>query len=149
MTNRHDTAAPAGLGLHPFFRRPAGAVLRFKAGSVWMNDPTALPVSVTAVPEAWDHATGRIVGSVALDNCFNDWGGVAWIGLGTMRVAIEATEAFAHLQVYTPAGQDFFCVEPVTHRPNAINGAPGMTVLEPGQTLAGSVRFQMTEPSSG
>jgi aldose 1-epimerase len=148
MTNRHEGPAPAGLGLHPYFHRPEGATLRFKAESVWMNDATALPVSQVAVPDAWNHAAGLAVGSVALDNCYNGWDGVAHIGLRSTQITIEASAAFSHLQVYTPAGQDFFCVEPVTHRPNAINAARGMTILAPGQTLAGSVHFLMTEPSS-
>ncbi len=148
MTNRHDTPAPAGLGLHPYFRRPAGATLRFNAATVWLNDPTALPISQIPVPDLWNHAAGMAVGAASLDNCFSGWDGLAHICLGPMNLTIEASAAFKHLQVYTPEGQDFFCVEPVTHRPNGINATNGMTVLGPGETLSGTVVFHMAEASS-
>lgn len=147
MTNRHDTPAPAGLGLHPYFRRPAGATLRFHAATVWLNDPTALPTKQIPVPDLWNHAGGMAVGAAPLDNCFSGWDGVAHIGLGPMKLTIEASGAFRHLQVYTPEGQDFFCVEPVTHRPNGVNAANGMTVLGPGETLSGTVVFHMADSS--
>ena len=150
ITNRHHAAAPAGLGLHPYFPRPPGAGLRFNAGSVWLNDTTALPSRLVPVPNAWDHASGITVGAVTLDNCFNGWDGAAHLDLGTVAVTIEASAAFGHLQVYTPPDEPFFCVEPVTHRPDALNGRSGrgMPSLGPGETLAGAVTFRITEPSS-
>ncbi len=149
MTNRQDIPAPAGLGLHPYFRRPEGASLRFSAATVWLNDQTALPVGEVAVPDLWNHAQGKAVGSAPLDNCFAGWDGRADIDLGPTKVTIEASQAFRYLQVYTPEGQDFFCVEPVTHRPNGIAVAQGMTMLPPGETLSGSVIFRMTDSGGG
>ena len=148
MTNRHDIPAPAGLGLHPYFQRPDGAALRFNATSVWLNDKTALPVSEVAVPDLWNHAAGKPVGAAPLDNCFAGWDGRADIDLGATKMSIQASKAFRHLQIYTPEGQDFFCVEPMTHRPNGINAANGMTLLPPGETLSGSVTFHMTDSTS-
>lgn len=145
MTNRHTETAPAGLGLHPYFRRPAGATLRFNAETVWLNDPTQLPIGQSAIPPALAHAEGREVGSIRLDNCFSGWDGVATLGLGFATMTIEATDAFRHLQVYVPEGEDFFCVEPQTHRPDAINTPNAMTALPPGETLSGSITFRMTE----
>lgn len=151
LTNRHAAAAPAGIGLHPFFPRPAGASLRFRAGSVWLNDPTARPVRQVPVPAAWDHSAGLAVGTQALDQCFAGWDGLAQLDLGAVRLRIEASPTFRHLQVYTPPGEAFFCVEPVSHRPDAINdpNRTGMAILALGQTLAGTVAIHMTQPSSG
>ena len=149
ITNRHTDVAPAGLGLHPYFRRAEGATLRFNAPTIWLNDPTGLPIGSTAVPDPMNPATGLDVASVRLDNCFSGWDGVAHIDLGAMKLTIEASDAFRHLQVYTPAGENFFCVEPVTHRPDAINTANAMTVLPAGETLSGSVTFRMTETPLG
>ena len=149
MTNRHTEAAPAGLGLHPYFRRPAGARLRFNATTVWLNDPTSLPIGQSAVPDQLNHAAGLAVGSVRLDNCFSGWDGTAEIDLGSVKLIVEASAAFQHLQVYTPEGQDFFCVEPVTHRPDAVNTLNAMTALPAGETLSGSVTFRMTEALGG
>ena len=144
LSNRHTGPVPAGLGLHPFFPRPPGASLRFAADTVWLNDATALPVRSEPVPPKWDHKDGLAVGADALDNCFSGWDGTAFLDLGTVGMRIEASPVFRHLQVYTPPGQDFFCVEPVTHRPDAINHGAGMAVLAPGEALEGTAMFRIT-----
>jgi galactose mutarotase-like enzyme len=58
----------------------------------------------------------------------------------------DADAVFGNLQVFTPAGADFFCVEPNSHVPDSIShpelpAAQAMTVLAPGQTLSGSMMF--------
>jgi aldose 1-epimerase len=145
LTNRHATAVPAGLGLHPYFPRGTGAALRFDAAGVWLNDPTVLPLTYVAVPREWQHASGLTIGSLALDNCFTDWphrASITWNGHG---LAIEADALFSYLQVYTPPGEDFFCAEPVSHHPDAINrpGMPGMHILASGESVGGSVLFRV------
>ena len=149
VTNRHTEPAPAGLGLHPYFRRPVGATLRFSAETIWLNDRNALPIGQSPIPDGLNHRGGLEVGSARLDNCFGGWDGRAEIGLGPVALTIEASAAFKHVQVYTPEGEDFFCVEPVTHRPDAINTPNAMTALPPGGTLSGSVTFRMTEMPAG
>ena len=134
-TNRHAADAPMGLGVHPFFPRPAGASLGFQAYGVWLNQD-ALPVSHVAIPPEWDHASGRPVAGEPLDNCFTGWTGVARLP----GLTIEADSVFNCLQVFTPAGADFFCVEPVTHPPDPF-GRHEITILPPGATLSGSIRF--------
>ena len=141
ITNRHATSAPAGLGLHPYFPR-GGAMLGFRTESVWHNGSDMVPTQRTAVPPDWDHATARAVGSVALDNCFEGWDGVATLAWPDRTLTIEASEIFRHLIVYTPAGQDFFCVEPVSHANDAIN-RDGMHVLAPDETLRGAITFHL------
>jgi aldose 1-epimerase len=59
---------------------------------------------------------------------------------------IEATEVFRQVQVFTPSWADFFCVEPVSHVPDALNHTDlpadqAMHVLEPNETLGGTVRL--------
>lgn len=151
LTSRHTAPAPAGLGLHPYFPRGSGASLRFAADGVWHNDATVLPQAHVPVPAAWDHTAGCAIGSAALDNCFTGWPGqatIAWAGHG---LRIEAGPPFDHLQVYTPQGADFFCVEPVSHAPDAINRTdqPGMRIISPGETLSGSILLRVTELSHG
>jgi aldose 1-epimerase len=144
VTNRHDSSAPVGMGLHPFFPKRHDPVLRFAAGGVWDNGPDALPLRHMAVPAAWDHATQRPVASSRLDNCFTGWDGVAAFAAGPVRVRVEASAVFGNVQVFTPGWADFFCVEPVTHVPDAVNGVglpagQGMDELGPGAVLRGAV----------
>ena len=148
VTNRHSDPAPAGIGLHPYFGRRPGITLQFNAGGVWINGDSALPAQHAGVPRAWDHANGLPIGRARLDNCFTGWSSTARIGgiLGGVRLTADA--AFRHLQVYTPPHHDFFCAEPVSHVPDAINRTDlpfgqGMHVLPPGETLSGSVTIDL------
>jgi aldose 1-epimerase len=137
-TNLHSTPAPMGIGAHPYFPRAAGAIIEFQANGVWMNRD-ALAVTHQPIPAEWDHSAGRSADREPLDNCFTGWHGETQ--LPGMR--IKADPVMRDLQVFTPAGADFFCVEPVSHAPDAINRPEerGMTVLVPGQTIAASMTF--------
>jgi aldose 1-epimerase len=141
VENLEGHAVPAGLGLHPFFVREADCELFFRADNVWLADAEVLPTSRIVVPDAWDFEHGRRPDDVALDNCFADWDGEAtirWPGRG-LSLAVEASQIFRQLVIYTPPGQPFFCAEPVSHA----NGAIGRTRLEAGATLAGTVSFKV------
>jgi aldose 1-epimerase len=146
MTNRHDTAAPAGIGVHPFFPKQHDPSLRFDATGAWDNGPDALPLRHGPVPEAWSHLMPRRIADARLDNCFTGWKGTADILAGPGSLRIEASRTFRQLQVFTPGWADFFCVEPVSHVPDAINRPDlppeqAMQVLRPNETLAGTVRL--------
>jgi len=148
VTNRHSRPAPAGIGLHPYFPRGTGVTLQFKAGGVWINGKDALPTQHAKVPREWDHANRLPIGTARLDNCFTTWNRTARIGGIRGGVTITADAAFRHLQVYTPRQYDFFCVEPVSHVPDAINRSDlppgqGMHVLQPGEALSGTVTIAL------
>jgi aldose 1-epimerase len=57
-----------------------------------------------------------------------------------LRLDIEASEPFRHAVIYTPAGQRFFCIEPVSHA----NGQVGLAPLAAGGTLAGEAVFRLS-----
>jgi aldose 1-epimerase len=140
-TNLHSAPAPMGLGAHPWWPRTQGAAIAFPADGVWINRDS-LPMTHAPVPAGWDHAQARAADGEPLDNCFTGWPGEA--RLPGMR--ITADPVFRNLQVFTPARAAFFCVEPMTHVPNAINRpelpqAQAMTALAPGETLSGSMMF--------
>lgn len=148
LTNRHAGPAPAGIGLHPYFPRNTGVTLQFRAGGVWINGKDVLLAQHAKVPREWDHANGLPIGGERLDNCFTTWNRTAGIGGIGGGVTITADAAFRHLQVYTPHQQDFFCVEPVSHVPDAINrtdlpSGQGMRVLQPNEALSGSVTIAL------
>lgn len=146
LTNRHHGLAPAGIGLHPYFPKTDDPTLRFEAIGAWQNGPGSLPFRHrTPLPE-WRHDKPRPVRESRLDNCFTGWPGTADIHAGPASLRIEATEAFCNLQVFTPSWADFFCVEPVSHVPDAINrpdlpADQRMHALQPGDALGGTVRL--------
>lgn len=150
VTNEDDAPMPAGLGIHPWFDATPDARLQFSAGSVFQVDAGYLFAGVTPVPREWDFSGGRRVSGTGLVNGFAGWDGVArivWPERG-VSLTIQAAAPLSHLVVYTPPGQDFFCVEPVSHSVDAFNlessGAAannGTVVLQPGETMTSSARF--------
>ena len=146
ITSRHGGPAPAGIGIHPFFPKANEPSLRFNAAGAWENDPDSLPWRHGSPPADWVHSEPRAVAASRLDNCFTGWGGSAEIQAGPASLRIEASGVFGLLQVFTPSWADFFCVEPVSHAPDAVNrpdmpAGQGMHVLEPNAVLGGTVRF--------
>lgn len=144
MTNRHATAAPAGIGLHPYFPRTPDAALRFNATGAWRTGHDALPSCHGPLPPEWRHDAPRPVALSRLDNCFTGWDQEADITPAPASLRIQASDVFRQLQVFTPHWADFFCVEPVSHVPDAINrpalpADQAMRVLQPDETLHGTV----------
>lgn len=82
---------------------------------------------------------------------FGGWDGRAEIHWREhdMTLSIEADAAFTHLVVYVPPGQDFFCVEPVSHANDGFNllnqgvSGTGVALLAPGERQAGTIRFRI------
>ncbi len=144
LTNTDTTPMPAGLGLHPYFVRRPGIGLSFNSTGVWLADETQLPVKHAAPDALFDWRDGPQVDDAPfVDNAYSGWDGVATIRdpLATIRLSASANATGVH--VFAPRGEDFFCVEPVTHRPNAINApaaeATGVLALAPGETAVVSM----------
>ena len=149
ITNHHHAPAPAGIGLHPYFPKDNAAALRFDADGVWTNGPDMLPVRHGPIPADWDHRTPRQAAMERLDNCFTGWNGLAHISAGPASLRIQASAAFPNLQVFTPDWGDFFCAEPVSHIPDALNHpdlptGQAMASLPPNETLAGVIDLILT-----
>jgi aldose 1-epimerase len=146
LTNRHGGSAPAGIGVHPYFPKSNDPSLQFNAEGAWENGSDSLPARHGPPPVDWVHGEARAVSASRLDNCFTGWDGSAEIQAGPASLRIKASEVFGLLQVFTPSWADFFCVEPVSHAPDAVNrldmpAGQGMHVLEPSGVLGGTVRF--------
>jgi aldose 1-epimerase len=150
IENRDSRPMPAGLGHHPYFPRTPGVTLAFEAQSVWLNGADYLPSERIAVPPEWNFGRPRPLGEPGLDNCFTGWSGRARITWPEHKLVlvIEADPLYSHLVVFTPAGRDFFAVEPVSHMNDGINrmqdiGDTGVHVLAPGTSIAGEIRMRV------
>jgi aldose 1-epimerase len=147
LENEDGRPMPAGFGLHPFFPKRPGTSLRFATVGVYRNGPDSLPAGNDPVPDEWNYRTLRPLGEPKLDNCFNGWDGQAEIRFedDNLVLRMEADPVFGHLVVYVPSGRDYFAVEPVSHMNDAIHhldiAGNGLKILQPGETLAGTVRF--------
>jgi aldose 1-epimerase len=147
LTNLSDEPMPAGIGIHPWFVRPAQ--VRIRAAAVYPRntdsapdpEPVAGPYDLRerrAMPDGLD-ATWTELGDPPGDPPVE----LAWPNLGitaTIRVAAQTIFIVAA----SPASLGAIAVEPQTHAPQGLrrllNDEPGaLTVLNPRDSLRFSV----------
>ncbi len=141
VENRDSTPMPAGLGWHPYFRKGPGVQLKAHLEGVWLTDEESLPVRLAHGTRFGQWGRGdEVTRPELIDHCHTGWPGVAEILLPQegLRLALTASRALHWLHIYSPPGKDFFCIEPVSHMPNAVNrSAPpavtGHRLLAPGE----------------
>ena len=143
VTNESETTMPAGLGWHPYFPRTSQTTLTAHVTGLWLTDAEILPVACVAPPPDRDPGRGLLVDQVALDNAFVGWDGQAIVAWPERRAKLRlaARGPLGTLVVYTPPGESFFCVEPVSHITDAFNLAAagrtdtGMLTLAPSESV--------------
>lgn len=134
VQNVGDAAMPVSLGFHPYFERAPVTRLRFAAGSVWLTDATLLPTTEAPGDALADWASGAVPDtSHLIDNAYAGWGGDAWLSRDDGDVVLTATGT-SLLHLYMPPGEPFFCAEPVTAMPDALNRGAALR-LAPGATV--------------
>lgn len=146
LRNTCAAAAPAGIGLHPYFVRHDPVFLRFVAGYVWGKDDEDIPNCSEPDAGRFDFLQRRPIGDGLIDNDYGGWNGRVDIAGDGQRLRMLGSGAFTHLVLFTPKGKPYFAAEPVSHRPDAINPNGdakdhGMAVLQPGESLAGVVQI--------
>lgn len=140
LTNRSDGVMPAGLGLHPWFRRPLEVSI--PAATVYPANAESPPVPAPVSGQLDLRARRQLAPN--LDAC--------WASLASPRIDLAWPERdlAARIEVETdrllvaaasPAHLDAVAVEPQTHGPDALRrllaGEPdALTMLAPGQSLA-------------
>lgn len=137
LRNTGAREMPAAMGFHPYFPSP-GAVLTAAVSRGWTTDADNLPAARAMAAEAALLAAGAQVQQLQLDTCFDGWDGLAQIAWPSHAIEMRATFA-PFLQVYTPAGADFFCVEPQSAMPDGFNrpsATAGWTRLGAGEEIA-------------
>jgi aldose 1-epimerase len=131
-TDEQTSPAPVGLGWHPFFPARTQSRLHLEVSDRWDLDAAHLPVRKVAQPGIDSH-----VQHLDFDHCFDGWNGSARIR--DERFSLQLRSSLDRVVVYTPAGQRFFCVEPVSHVSNAIHmadpAAHGLRSLKTGETF--------------
>jgi len=153
LTNTGEETMPVGFGFHPYFSRtltsPDEPVeLLARLTHVYEElVPTKPPVPT---PPELSFSHMRPLADTVLNHCFTGWDGTAvirWPQSG-VRLSLEGTEPLRHVILFSPAGETFFAVEPVSNATNGFNlysagyDGSGTIVLEPGARTEG--RFTLT-----
>jgi aldose 1-epimerase len=146
VTNLAESAMPAGLGFHPYFPRdPDTRYLGLHSGE-WQNSPECLPQELRTATRPIDWWDGRPIATRAVDTAYVGRKGpltLEWPARGH-GLAIVPSAELATTVVYTPAGESYFCVEPVSHMTDAVNRPgddTGLVWLEPQASMSISAVF--------
>lgn len=136
LTNKSSGPMPAGIGLHPYFPATPETRLAFRARRVWLTDARQVPTHAVAADHFGDWSHGRRVGEAGfIDHSYEGWDGSATIDQGARKMLLTA-EGARDLHLYLPEGEDYCCLEPVTHLPDAFNRSDGVfDILAPGATI--------------
>jgi aldose 1-epimerase len=152
LTNRDHRPMPGGMGLHPYFPKASGTVLRFDATGLWPADaPEAVERGAGPIEPGLDFREGQDVDPIVLDRCYEGWDGRATLTAPDgVTTVIEADRVFGKLQVYDAWDYPYLCIEPVTNANDGYNraalGVPGhaVAILAPGESLSGSISIYRT-----
>ena len=145
VQNQGETPMPAGLGWHPYF--PSHATrLQAPVTQSWTG-LNQLPER-TALTSHTDLRLARPVHSLDLDTAFDCKQSPISIETDQHTLTLTSDPIFSKLTVYHPDDADFFCVEPISHAPDAINMTlpdeeTGLVWLGPGETLRGDISLHV------
>lgn len=157
ITNLGSERMPADMGHHPYLphdKGGAGTRVRTQVTGMWESDAELLPTRVAInhpTVQALQH--GMLLRDFNLDNNFTGFGRQAEVHWPNGdRLHMESTAPMDYFVLYCPQDQAIFCMEPVSNCTDWFNlrhSAPataardtGGNVLEPGQSLHGSLRLQ-------
>ncbi len=145
LINSGETPMPAGLGWHPYFHRK-DAELTVATTHEWTPDEDSGDNVPKAISDESSLANGARVEDLKLDTAFSVSNPQIRIQWPTHSVTLISDPVFGHATVYVPPGQDYFCAEPISHAPNAVNSSlpasvTGARWLEPGERLSGTIRL--------
>lgn len=137
VQNLGDAPMPTGLGLHPYFPR-AGASIATRFSARWAIDEARLPSQLEPIVGEIDWFGGSLI-----DAGFERQSGPIKLSWPTHTLSITPNADLNHTVIYIPPGENFFCIEPVSHVANAVNHG-GMRWLAPREVWNTSVDFSVT-----
>lgn len=157
IENMDNREIPFGIGLHPYFMKLSGeenTYIQIPAKFVMDYTSDLLPTGgLTDVRgTGFDIRNPVRIGSCNLDHVFTgiEEGSFAEIEYRTigLKVILEATRDFSHVVVYSPKGEDFFCIENQTCATDAHNlydkgfvVESGLEFAPAGSTCSGFVKY--------
>ena len=153
ITNEGKETLPYGMGFHPWFPMNGETRLRFRAlGEVYMKEGFR-PEGHGRIRDLHDFSRGRPARDWAERAVnFTHWEGTAHIDWPDRNksLTINASANLRHPVLWSPDKAEFVCFEPQSHAVGAQNSGmvraiTPLTVLSPGQTMAGSMRLSLAE----
>ena len=161
IENLGDLTIPFGFGLHPYFTKlsgDAGTFVELPADYVMDYTSDLLPTGrlIEVGGTQFDLRKRVELAALDLDHVFTGVpdGKCAQIYYDTlhMQVRLVASSDFSHIVLYSPRGENFFCLENQTCSTDAHNLADrnftvesGLKFVMPGKIHTGSVSYLITK----
>jgi aldose 1-epimerase len=144
LLNQSQRPMPAGLGFHPYFPHSADTQYLGLHCAEWQTSSDGLPLLLakSSRPVDWWH--GAPIGTRVVDTVYEGRDGelgILWPDRD-IALSIKPSANLPCTVVYTPEGEDYFCVEPVSHATDAVNRSGAMPYLDPGQTMHATVIYR-------
>ena len=134
LVNRGDSPMPAGIGFHPYFERPARLTATVDG---------AFESGADGLPRRWEPRApfrSTDIDGITTDDSYTGWDGRAVVELPSVRVDMSSSCDLLH--IYSPRGRSFFCAEPVSAAPDAVNhDERGLRTVDPGAALSVTLRL--------
>lgn len=127
VANLSDRSMPCGFGFHPYFAMSRDSYLAVHAPSRLCPDKRGIP----AVESAGLIGKHQLADLQISDDLLLDDTGQVRVGTNDWELTLTAIEAVGW-QFYLPADRAYFCLEPVSHRPDSFNLPEPIETIEPG-----------------
>lgn len=157
VENKGDKALPYGIALHPFFMRLGKSQCRTSAKSIMEMTKEKLPTGqlVEVKGTRYDLSEYTDVESLQLDHVYTQIEEVPQAGIWYpeigLKVELESSKEFTHLVVFTPEGQNFFCIENQSCSTNAHNmhakgfeEVSGLEIIRPNESQKGYIQYKFS-----
>jgi len=135
--NLEQRRIPFEIGFHPYFASRTLARIRAHLPLQWHWDRELMPTMRCHNLLQPDFAQGLEAKRLPMAAEYDGWDGQAHIdwpdrGIG---VTVSTQPALRHVVTWAPAGEDFFCFEPLSHATDSFNRAGRETAIDPVRTL--------------
>lgn len=122
VQNCDSLVMPIGLGHHPYVPHLPDTRLTVDTSAMWLSDAEVMPTGLAASPLLDLLRKGVNVDQVVLDNNFIGWNGLARVDFGhTRSLSLRAQSPLDFFVLFSPVGQDYFCIEPVSNCTDWLN----------------------------
>lgn len=148
LTNTGAASMPAGMGWHPYFLRKE-ARLYAPTSAIWSQKEPNDATKPEPVPMKLKMNSETIVDTLLVDNAFDMAGNTQTLTYPDFKLTMTSSSIFEKLVIFVPPNEDFFCVEPATHAPDAINSdlsdkRTGLKHLQPGRLITGKITLTVS-----
>jgi aldose 1-epimerase len=138
-------AVPVAFGFHPYLTIPDSDrrawAIELPVSKRLLLDERMIP---TGASEPFERRS-FVLGNGGWDDAFSDLiePPVFSLADGARRVELRLLDGYSHAQVYSPAGENFICFEPMTAPTNALRSGDGLRSVEPGGVFSAAFRISV------